>query len=1827
LRCSVLCPSQIVRASSSGLALCLVLLLSSGALAQSNPFNSEGFPTTHGTYGSFPYEQVDPLSGNLLVAVTDLSLPGPIPLAVSRTYNSKFHRDFEHNDFAVDEWSALGVGWRMHFGRVLRADSSTPGATVIETPDGGGQALYQTSAYIEGWITKRFVRYSRSTNTAKFPNGLTYTFNHVGEPSGPRGQVLYVTSIADQFGNTITFTYGAPGRLTNIHQTLSPSQSRDVAFNYSPDGSLATIVHGARIWTFEHDAAPGLPGQTLLRKVIPPSGLPWDHLYTSLELTALVAPTGGRVDYVYDTVQRRSGPLTQNSRVVKTRTTSGPLIEAGTWTFTYGQGNNFDTTTVACPCGTTSYRYNGIGATGDASSWRTGTLAERQVIANNAPVEIETLSYIRSEAISTSSVTGEGGQWSDLAVYGALLSQRVLTRGTKSWTTTLEYHTGQNNYNDFTRPWRVTEEGELRRITRSTFQYGMFPWIIVGPSAVEVEIGTQTALSSTAYDSATGRATSETRRGVTTQYATNPNGTTSSITNANGHTTTLFYNWGVLSEVRTPHVTVTKVINADGSVARETVGADLNSDKNIVTDFEYDQLGRPTYIRPRNANFIQFRYSQFSGPPFVSVERGAGQAVVHLDGFGRTVDVADQLGVKTRIDRDACGRVRYKSTPYTSGDGQNLGTTVAYDALGRVKTLTVNDVNPALSVTTFNYLGSDVEVTDPGSFVTRYNYQGFSGPNDSRLVSVIDAAGATTAYQYDVFENLKRVDGPGSGVPPRIWTYDSATGRLQTESQPESGTTSYTYDTLGNLKTVTDAAGRQTTFTYDANERLTDRVTASDSTATLGVSYDAAGRVISQSLAGIVTAFSYDSVGRLESRTDTLDSAQAYLSRYNYDGNDNLTQLRYPCIGVNCTGRSVTYAYDLANRLTDVFNNGAAFATNFVYDDAGRLATYQTGLVTHRVDYDIRGRVARLRAGPAAGNAIDLSYAYNNVGQVATVTDSRGAAWNQTFGYDPVRRLTSAGGPWGQIGWGYDATGNRRSENRGASTVYDYSASTNRLTSTTGSTAESFAYTNVGEVSSDGQGTYSYSTTGTMLTATRPGLAAAFQYDATNLRVARTVNGTKIVSVRDAAGQVLSEMQSRCGSSLEWVKDNVYAGPRLLGAVKNGALSRPTFSLAGPEPRDVAESAGSAPVDVTLISGGPLPCAATVSWDTAAGTAVPGIAPSGDYTTKSGTVTFAAGTANGAVVTAAVPVNNDAVNETSETFSVRLTGVTGGVLSAAPGATSRLIRLNDDDPLPSLTVNDATVNETSGTVVVTVSLAGLSDRVVSASYATGNVTATAGSDYTGATGTVTFAPGQTVASIQVTIVDDSAPETAETFNLTLSNPSNASLTRATGSVTINSDELRVPIDPSLPGQYFPDVISDTTEVGYLQIFNPHTVPVTAKLTYTWPTGAGASSTLTVPAQQRVDVDLSGVAGVGGTGSFSAVVQSLDVARPLVSEHSGYSTPATFAAGRNDLGATPAPTWYFGEGASNGFFNETLTVLNPTNGPVTVTVQLVQTAAAPVQVVQNILAGPGRWTFNVNSGYAIGDHGTIVSAVSQGTSTPANIVVQRTLRWPVGGTTVESSTSSGTSTLTNNWYFAEGGKGGWSNFLAFMNPSPTQQAEAFVFYAHDNGQVYGQSVSIPPLRRVTMSPPPGMPDGGFAIHVGSGNLVNYVVERSIYSGAGFALGSASSPSPVQAYMWRFAEGASNSFFDTYFLVFNANASSAANVTMTFRKTNGTVATHTLVVPPRSRAAVMADALPAVDGSNYATEVTTTNGVPIVVERAMFWPQGGWSGSHLSMGRPQ
>jgi len=115
--------------------------------------------------------------------------------------------------------------------------------------------------------------------------------------------------------------------------------------------------------------------------------------------------------------------------------------------------------------------------------------------------------------------------------------------------------------------------------------------------------------------------------------------------------------------------------------------------------------------------------------------------------------------------------------------------------------------------------------------------------------------------------------------------------------------------------------------------------------------------------------------------------------------------------------------------------------------------------------------------------------------------------------------------------------------------------------------------------------------------------------------------------------------------------------------------------------------------------------------------------------------------------------------------------------------------------IPTLSVDDVTVTEgDSGTVAAefVVNLSEASDQPVTVEYSTANGTATAGSDYTAQSGTITFAAGETSKIVSVPVIGDTTVESNETFRLNLSNPSNGTIADAQGVGTISNDDSSSP---------------------------------------------------------------------------------------------------------------------------------------------------------------------------------------------------------------------------------------------------------------------------------------------------------------------------------------------------------------------------------------------------------------------------------------------------
>ena len=115
----------------------------------------------------------------------------------------------------------------------------------------------------------------------------------------------------------------------------------------------------------------------------------------------------------------------------------------------------------------------------------------------------------------------------------------------------------------------------------------------------------------------------------------------------------------------------------------------------------------------------------------------------------------------------------------------------------------------------------------------------------------------------------------------------------------------------------------------------------------------------------------------------------------------------------------------------------------------------------------------------------------------------------------------------------------------------------------------------------------------------------------------------------------------------------------------------------------------------------------------------------------------------------------------------------------------------DNDPIPTLSINNVTVTEgDTGTVTATftATLSAASGKTVTVDYATSAVTANAPADYTAATGTLTFTPGTTTRAVAIDVQGDVSDEPDETYRVTLSNPGNATIAAAIGTGTITDDD-------------------------------------------------------------------------------------------------------------------------------------------------------------------------------------------------------------------------------------------------------------------------------------------------------------------------------------------------------------------------------------------------------------------------------------------------------
>ena len=261
-------------------------------------------------------------------------------------------------------------------------------------------------------------------------------------------------------------------------------------------------------------------------------------------------------------------------------------------------------------------------------------------------------------------------------------------------------------------------------------------------------------------------------------------------------------------------------------------------------------------------------------------------------------------------------------------------------------------------------------------------------------------------------------------------------------------------------------------------------------------------------------------------------------------------------------------------------------------------------------------------------------------------------------------------------------------------------------------------------------------------------------------------------------GDSIDELDESFAVDLSNPSNGIIVKDRGQGTIIDNDLA-PVLAIAEDEITETDSGTNDAVFTIRLSAASSLPI--SVEYSTSDGEAIAGV----DYEAVSGLVEFAPGETE---KTIAVPIVGDTVDEPNRAFSVNLNNASNATISTSE-ATGTII---DNDLPPSIGISPLEIAEgddSTANANFTITLSDPSDLPITVDFTTVDGTAVAGTDYTARDGTVTFAPGETTATISVPILGDTVDEIDEAFAIELSNPDNATIDNEEATVTIINNDL------------------------------------------------------------------------------------------------------------------------------------------------------------------------------------------------------------------------------------------------------------------------------------------------------------------------------------------------------------------------------------------------------------------------------------------------------
>ena len=484
----------------------------------------------------------------------------------------------------------------------------------------------------------------------------------------------------------------------------------------------------------------------------------------------------------------------------------------------------------------------------------------------------------------------------------------------------------------------------------------------------------------------------------TTQFAYDAKGELTQITDPLGNVTKLtYYSTGLINTITDAQQNVTTyVYDAHGN--RTSVTDAMNNQTTFAYDtcdrlktitypgstgttgFIYDNRGRRTTVTDQNSKTTTYAYDDADRLTTVTDSATPGNVTTYgYDTENNLTSIQDANSHTTTFAYDAFGRVT--KTLFPAGTSEFY----YYDAVGNL--IQKTDRKNQTVTYTYDQLNRLLQKAYPDSTAVNYTYD-----NDSRLTQVVDPTGT---YQF-TFDNMGRLTQAATQYTfltgrnfTTSYSYDAASNRTGF-TDPESGSTTYAYDTLNRLQTLTQPAAFSGSgnfgFTYDALSRRT-QMTRPNSITT-NYSYDNLSRLLSvlhKSGSTTLDGASY-AVDNAGNRTSRTPQPSGTASNYGYDALYELTSVTqsstttesytYDPVGNRLSSLAVSpYSNNLSNELT------STPSTTYTYDSNGNTATKVNSSGTTQYFWDFENRLSSVTL-PGSGGTV--SFAYDPFGHAAS---------------------------------------------------------------------------------------------------------------------------------------------------------------------------------------------------------------------------------------------------------------------------------------------------------------------------------------------------------------------------------------------------------------------------------------------------------------------------------------------------------------------------------------------------------------------------------------------------------------------------------------------------------------------------------------------------------------------------------------------------------------------------------------------------------------------------------------------------------------------------